>query len=86
MQLISLKKTTQNCHRTVPGMIPLSFLHLSVIEYKLNIFQVKKYYGVVTVQDAGMKTVVNASTAKTNQNMVEVERKNRPVLNVNARI
>ena len=53
---------------------------------KPNIFQVKKDYGVVTVQDAGMKTVVSASTAKTNQSMVEVERKNRPVLNVNARI
>ena len=30
-QLISLKKTTQDCHKSVPGMIPLSFLHLSVI-------------------------------------------------------
>ena len=41
---------------------------------------------MVTVQDAGTKTVVSASTAKTNQSMVEVERKSRPVLNVNARI
>ena len=41
---------------------------------------------MVTVQGAGMKTVVGASTAKTHQSMVEVERKNRPVLNANARI
>ena len=63
----------QEYHKTVPCMIPLFF-------FTSPLFQVRKGYGVVTLQDAKMKTVV---IAKTNQSMVEAE---SPVSNINARI